>query len=204
MKIKKTFCLLVFTITAHLSLAEIYYKINSLYALLGIINPAVEIPINKHSSFQVECVASPFLYFTEHQIKKPVHFFIFMNEYRYYTKEVNNKWYIGGNFSLMGFNMYKPKLLEEFKFQLDPYRRSRGYGFMTGLSVGYAYKWKKNWTIDSYFGWAYMLSWYNGYRTDGSIIMDPHGHEHYVHEDPWNASAEWYPNKVGVSIAYSF
>jgi hypothetical protein len=201
---KQTILLVIFVVLTHNSYSQIYYKINTLYALSGVINPAVEFPVAKQSSYQIECVASPFLSFTEDGINKPVHFFIFMNEYRRFFRERNKGWYAGGNFSMMGFDMYKPKLMDDFKFRLDPYRRSRGYGFMTGICVGYEYCFKENWILDAFFGWSYMLSWYNGYTLDGTIIMVPNGHEDYEHEDPWNASAEWYPNKIGSSVGYKF
>jgi hypothetical protein len=35
-------------------------------------------------------------------------------------------------------------------------------------------------------------------------MMYPEGHENDNPPDPWNGSAEWYPNKVGISLGYIF
>ena len=71
---------------------------------------------------------------------------------------------------------------------------------MFGLAFGYEYKFKERWLLDAYLGWAYMASWYNGYSLDGQIDMNPHRPVPPEHPDPWNGSAEWLPNKIGLSI----
>ena len=58
----------------------------------------------------------------------------------------------------------------------------------------------ERWILDVYLGWAYMASWYNGYALDGTIDMYPHRPVPPATPDPFNGSAEWYPNKVGLSI----
>ena len=94
--------------------------------------------------------------------------------------------------------MSKPEF-RSGKLRLED-RYCKGYGMMFGLAFGYEYKFKERWLLDAYLGWAYMASWYNGYSLDGQIDMNPHRPVPPEHPDPWNGSAEWLPNKIGLSI----
>lgn len=178
--------------------AQTYVKLNALYALVGVINPAVEFRISPKSTFQSEIVYSPWQYVRTHGVDKPMHFGIFMNEYRRYFRQHNDGWYLGMNGGLMAFKMSKPEI-RGGKIRLED-RYSKGYGVMVGLCAGYEYKFADRWLIDAYIGWSYMASWYNGYALDGTIDMHPHRPVEPEKPDPFNGSAEWYPNKIGVSI----
>ena len=46
-------------LSAQRSEAQTYVKLNGLYALVGVINPAVEFRLSPHSTFQSEFVCSP-------------------------------------------------------------------------------------------------------------------------------------------------
>lgn len=101
-----------------------------------------------------------------------MHFGIFMNEYRYYIKQHNRGFYVGGNVGMMAFKMSKPEL-KGGRITLED-RYSKGYGFMFGLCVGYEYIFRERWVLDAFFGFSYMTSMYNGYSLDGVIDMHPH------------------------------
>ena len=178
--------------------AQTYLKLNGLYALVGVINPAVEITISPKSTFQSEIIYSPWQRIRDNGYDKPMHFGIFMNEYRRYFKEHNRGWYLGLNGSFMGFKMSKPEF-KHGKLSLED-RYCKGYGLMVGLCGGYEYIFKKKWILDAYFGWAFMISWYNGYELDGQIQMHPHRPVEPRYPDPFNGSTEWYPNKIGLSV----
>ena len=92
-----TFCIL--SLCATEGQAQIYAKLNGLYACVGVINPQVEFRLSDHSAFQTEIVYSPWQSIKGH----PMHFGIFMNEYRYYIKEHNRGFYVGGNVGMMAF-----------------------------------------------------------------------------------------------------
>lgn len=176
--------------------AQGYFKLNGLYALAGVVNPAVEFKISKHSAFQSEIVYSPWQSIKGH----PFHFGIFMNEYRYYIKEANRGFYAAANLGMMGFHMSKPEFNNgKIGFQN---RYCKGYGLMIGLAVGYEYKFANRWLLDVFFGYSFMESRYNGYSMDGVTHMTPHRPEwkEPEHPDPFNGSSEWLPNKVGLSI----
>lgn len=191
-------CMLVFC-AAGRAHAQIYAKINALYACVGVINPQVEFRLSNHSTFQTEFVYSPWQSIANGH---PMHFGIFMNEYRYYIRQHNRGFYVGGNVGMMAFKMSKPEL-KGGRITLED-RYSKGYGFMFGLCVGYEYIFRERWVLDAFFGFSYMTSMYNGYSLDGVIDMHPHRPDwkEPPSPDPFNGSSEWYPNKVGVSIGY--
>ncbi|MDE5708689.1 MAG: DUF3575 domain-containing protein [Alistipes sp.] len=176
--------------------AQGYVKLNGLYALAGVVNPAVEFAISNKSAIQTEVVISPWKSFDG----KHMTFAILMGEYRYYFKEHNRGWYVGGNIGMMAFDMSKPYIQNgRLKFEN---RYCKGYGMMIGACVGYEYRFAERWLVDAFFGWAWMSSFYNGYSMEGEIDMYPHRPVQPKYPDPFNGSSEWYPNKIGVSIGY--
>ena len=178
------------------ALPQGYVKLNGLYALAGIVNPAVEFAITPKSTLQSEIVISPWKSFDG----KHMTFAIFMGEYRRFFKEHNRGWYLGANIGMMAFDMSKP-YIENWRLKFEN-RYCKGYGMMIGLCVGYEHQFGERWLLDAFFGWAWMDSHYNGYSFDGEIDMYPHRPVQPKHPDPFNGSSEWYPNKIGVSIGY--
>ena len=179
--------------------AQIYAKLNGLYALVGVINPAVEFTVSPKSTFQTEIVFSPWKYVNDHGVDKPMKFGILMTEYRRYFKHHNWGWYLGANMGMMGFKMSKPQFSDGWFLEN---RYSKGYGMMIGICGGFEYQFADRWLLDAYFGWSYMLSWYNGYSLDGTIDLYPHRPVQLEKPDPFNGSHEWLPNKIGVSIGF--
>ena len=179
--------------------AQIYAKLNGLYALVGVINPAVEFTVSPKSTFQTEIVFSPWKYVNDHGVDKPMKFGILMTEYRRYFKQHNRGWYLGANMGMMGVKMSKPQFSDGWFLEN---RYSKGYGMMIGICGGFEYQFADRWLLDAYFGWSYMLSWYNGYSLDGTIDLYPHRPVQLEKPDPFNGSHEWLPNKIGVSIGF--
>lgn len=195
----RTVCLLALLLTAFGTLpstAQGYVKLNGLYALAGVINPAVEFAVSPKSTLQAEIVVSPWKSIGG----KHMTFGILMAEYRRYFRGHNDGWYLGGNLGMMAFDMSKP-YIANWKLQFEN-RYSKGYGMMIGLCVGYEYRFRERWLLDAFLGWAWMSSFYNGYSMDGQIQMDPHRPVQPKYPDPFNGSSEWYPNKIGLSIGY--
>ena len=171
-------------------------KINGAYALVGVINPQVEFRLSPHSAFQTEFVYSPWQsIFGGH----PMHFGILLNEYRYYISPRTKGLYVGVNFGMMAFKMSKPEFSNGVSLQN---RYCKGYGFMGGATVGYQWRLSRRCMLDLFVGFGYMHSCYNGYSMDDVINMNPHRPEDKqpTSPDPFNTSAEWLPNKAGVSI----
>ena len=188
-------CLLATGCASKIS-AQTYVKLNGLYALVGVVNPAVEFTISPKSTFQTEIVVSPWKSINNHHAL----FCIFMGEYRRYFKEHNRGWYLGANIGMQAFDLSKP-YIENWKLKFEN-RYSKGYGFMIGLCVGYEHIFRERWVLDAYFGWSWMNSFYNGYSMDGKIDMNPGHQVEPKYPDPFNGSSEWYPNKIGLSIGY--
>ncbi len=178
--------------------AQIYAKLNALYACVGVINPQVEFRLTDHSTFQTEIVYSPWQSIKGH----PMHFGIFMNEYRYYIKGHNHGFYAAGNVGMMAFKMSKPYILNGKLGLQDRY--CKGYGFMFGAAIGYEYQFRERWILDAFVGFSWMHSAYNGYSLDHEIDLYPHrpAWKEPPSPDPFNFSAEWLPNKIGLSIGY--
>ena len=168
--------------------AQIYAKLNGLYALVGVVNPAVEFRLTDHSAFQTEFVYSPWKSINVDGQSKPMHFGIFLNEYRYYFRGYARGWYVGGNAGMMAFRMSKP-YIENWGIHLEN-RYSKGYGFMFGACAGYERIFRERWVFDVFFGWSWMTSFYNGYDLDGRTQMEPHRPVQPLHPDPFNGSSE--------------
>lgn len=199
---KRILTLIVIFCTASVVSAQSYVKLNALTAVVGIINPSMEVTLSNHSTYQLDVNISPWKRIWD---DKHMAFGILLNEYRYYFKEHNNGWYIGGTAGLQVFDMSKPELEKGFGFGLEN-RYCKGYGFQFGGIVGWEKQLGKNkrWLMDVYLGIAYMLSYYNGYSLDGKINMNPRHQTPTPYPDPWNGSAETYPNTVGISFGYKF
>lgn len=170
-----------------------------MYAAVGIINPQLEFQTTDNTTFSVDITYSPWRRIGGKGYH--MNFGILQTEMRYYFKGANKGWYVSGNVGVQCFDMNKPRLFKggfiSFK---DTY--SKGFGFMTGIGVGWEKQFRERWVVDIFVAFDYLLSWYNGYKMNGEIIMNPMGHEHYKYPDPFNASSEFMPSKIGVSIGY--
>ena len=125
-----------------------------------------------------------------------------MNEYRFYINESFKGFYVAANAGMMAFKMSKPYLLNG-QFGLQD-RYCRGYGFMFGAALGYEYQFCERWLLDAFVGFSWMHSTYNGYSLSGEIDLYPQrpAWKEPDSPDPLNYSAEWLPNKIGISIGY--
>lgn len=179
--------------------AQVYAKLNALYAVAGVVNPQVEMRLSPHSALQSEIVFSPWksAFGGKHML-----FGILMNEYRCYIHEKTRGLYAGANVGLQVFDISKPTL-KGGHFGLQN-RYSKGFGVMLGLCIGYEHVFAERWVVDAFVGMSWMHSWYNGYSLDGQIDLNPKrpAWKQPKYPDPFNASAEWLPNKIGVSIGY--
>ena len=204
---KRAFLMLLFSTACFAASPQAYVKLNGVYALAGVVNPAVEFPLSARSTFQSEIVWSPWASVTLNGRSGPMKFGLFIQEYRRYFTRRNEGWYLAANAGSMAFHMTKPYWQHGLRLQQ---KSAKGYGFVFGLAAGYEWTVGQRWLVDAYFGWSFMSSFYNGYSLvdglaeggytyqKGELIRHPIGHEH----DPWNGSAEWLPNKAGISIGY--
>lgn len=177
--------------------AQVYGKLNLLYAAVGVINPQFEFVFSNRSTVAVDATFSPWKSFNN----RHMFFGMFNGEYRFYIKQAAQGFYVAGNAGMMGFDINKPYF---FKDGLINFNRNygKGFGLIVGVGVGYQHHFAERWVVDAFVAAGYLRSWYNGYNPDGTIVMDPQGHEDYVHPDPFNGSSEVMPYKAGISIGY--
>ena len=202
---KKVFAILLCTMMAipALSQAQIYAKINALYAVAGIINPQLEFVVGPHSSVVIDPTFSP------HKNLKigsrdDIHalFGILQTEYRYYIKREAQGFYVSANVGMQAFELTRPYLFPKGKLVSFEGGFGRGFGVMTGLGIGYSHTFKERWVVDAFFAFDRMWSWYNDYDSKGAIDLFPRHQKEPKFPDPFNGSAEWLPSKIGVAIGY--
>ena len=191
-------CLIFITGAISSANAQGYVKLNGLYALGGVVNPQVEIRLTEHSAFQSELVYSPWKSIGGYHM----HFGLFTNEYRYYFREANSGLYVGAEAGIMLFDVSKPQFANGKLVFQDRY--CKGYGCLGAAVVGYEWRFGERWLLDAYVGFGYLHSMYNGYSMSGEIDMYPNRPEDKqpTSPDPFNASAEWLPTKIGLSIGF--
>ena len=203
---KKIFgALLAFAMMAvpMVSQAQIYAKLNALYAVVGIVNPQLEFVVGPHSSISIDPMISPYKTIKWGD-RNDIHalFGIFQTEYRYYIKSEVKGLYVSANVGMQAFDMTRPYLFNNKKIISFEQGFGRGFGLMAGLGVGYSHHFKGRWVVDAFFAFDRMWSWYNDYLADGQINMYPRHQKEPKFPDPFNGSAEWLPSKIGVSIGY--
>ena len=186
-----------------LASAQIYAKLNALYAVAGVINPQLEFVVGPHSSVSIDPMFSP------HKTirwgdRNDIHarFGIFQTEYRFYIKREARGFYVSANAGMHAFDMTRPFFFQGDKLiQFEP-GYGRGWGMMVGLGIGYSHTFKERWVVDAFFAFDRMWSRYNDYLENGEINLFPMHQKEPKFPDPYNGSAEWLPSKIGVSIGY--
>ena len=183
--------------------AQIYAKLNALYAVVGVINPQLEFVVGPHSSVSIDPTFSPHKAIKLGE-KDDVHalFGIFQTEYRYYIKREAKGFYVSANVGMQAFYLTRPYFFKNDKIITFREGFCRGFGAMAGIGIGYSHHFKERWVVDAFFAFNRMWSWYNGYNAKGQISMYPAHKIEPKYPDPFNGSAEWLPSKVGVSIGY--
>ena len=193
----KIFILVLFLTLGAKAHSQTYVKLNALYATVGVINPQLESVISPHSSMVIDIAASPWRRWNGNHSQ----FLILLGEYRYYFKQAAQGWYVSANAAMMGFDLNRPQFFKG-KFISRQSDYGKGFGVAAGVGFGWQHSLSERWCVDMFFSFDRMLSWYNRYSIEGDINMHPQGHEHYLKPDPFNASVEDMPIKLGVSFGY--
>ena len=185
------------------SQAQIYAKLNALYALAGVVNPQLEFVVGPHSSISIDPMISPHKRLKLGE-RDDIHalFGILQTEYRYYIKREAKGFYVSANAGMQAFDMTRPYFFANNKIISFEPGYGRGFGLMVGIGIGYSHHFKERWVVDAFFAFNRMWSWYNDYLENGQINMFPSHQNEPKFPDPFNGSAEWLPSKIGVSIGY--
>ncbi len=183
--------------------AQIYAKLNALYAVAGVINPQLEFVVGPHSSISIDPMFSPYKTIKWGN-RNDIHalFGILQTEYRFYIDSEVRGFYISANVGMQAFDMTRPYLFQNDKIISFEQGFGRGFGVMAGVGIGYTHTFKERWVVDAFFAFNRMWSWYNDYKSSGEIVLFPRHPKEPKFPDPFNGSAEWLPSKIGVSIGY--
>ncbi|MBQ3026735.1 MAG: DUF3575 domain-containing protein [Alistipes sp.] len=185
------------------SQAQIYAKLNALYAVVGVVNPQLEFVVGPHSSISIDPMFSPYKSIKWGD-RNDIHaqFGILQAEYRFYIKREARGFYVSANAGMQAFDMTRPYLFQGGKFISFEEGFGRGFGLMAGIGIGYTHTFKERWVVDAFFAFDRMWNWYNDYLANGEINLFPRHQKEPKYPDPFNGSAEWLPSKIGVSIGY--
>ena len=183
--------------------AQIYAKLNALYAVAGVVNPQLEFVVGPHSSVSIDPMFSPYKTIKWGN-RDDIHalFGILQAEYRYYINRDVKGFYVSANAGMQAFDISRPYLFQNNKLVTFEEGFGRGFGMMVGIGIGYSHHFKERWVVDAFFAFNRMWSWYNDYFANGEINMFPRHQKEPKFPDPFNGSAEWLPSKIGVSIGY--
>ena len=183
--------------------AQIYAKLNALYAVVGVINPQLEFVVGPHSSISIDPMFSPYKTIKWGE-RNDIHAQcgILQTEYRFYIKPEARGFYVSANAGMQAFDLTRPYLFQNGKIISFEQGFGRGFGLMVGIGIGYTHTFKERWVVDAFFAFDRMWSWYNDYFANGEINLFPRHQKEPKYPDPFNGSAEWLPSKIGVSIGY--
>ena len=183
--------------------AQIYAKLNALYAVVGVINPQLEFVVGPHSSISIDPMFSPYKTIKWGE-RNDIHAQcgILQTEYRFYIKPEAQGFYVSANAGMQAFDLTRPYLFQNGKIISFEQGFGRGFGLMVGIGIGYTHTFKERWVVDAFFAFDRMWSWYNDYFANGEINLFPRHQKEPKYPDPFNGSAEWLPSKIGVSIGY--
>ncbi len=138
-------------------------KLNALLAV-GVINPAFEVKLSKHFSAQIELIGT---YWSKGYLGtgKPIKLFITFLEARYYPKEVFKGFFVGLN---TGFGIYDMSKAIIPNYWQEPHNNimHKGWNYMLGGSVGWAFPIKKHWGIEPFVGAGYTYAKYDNFKND--------------------------------------
>lgn len=184
--------------------AQTEVKVNAPFLPFGMINLAVEKPLNKNFSLQAEGFIS--LWKSFHG--KNLQFYMGTLEGRYYFNEVMKGWFVGVYGSISAFNLQKWNYLRASPVY-DSYGKSeilpdgsvrvteryqKGLAFIAGVSGGYHFNINDKLGLEIYAGIGSTQSFYKGYLKDNG--------ERYDGAQKWNKSGELIPTRGGVMITY--
>ena len=196
-------------------------KINGAYALVGVINPSVEIPLSQRISYNAEVLYSPWQSVKLGGHSRPEHFLQIINTARFYFKKHEGGalrgWWGGVDIgALLMIKVSRPYILNDGKIFRWNNSYQRGMGILSGVSIGYKWNFGKRITLDVFAGGTFVTGWYNAYTlydefdSEGNQIawkdkieMNPQRPNQPEHPDPWNGSSHWIP-RFGVMVGYKF
>lgn len=175
-------------------------KLNGLLAI-GVINPAIEFPVHKNISIQMEGMG---VFYNRDFLGTGVPLVLATTflEGRYYFKEVFQKFYAGPN---IGWGVWKMNKDIAPGYSYGHSTNQYGNNVMMGLTLGYQWAVSQHWSIDFSWGLGWQHAIYEGFQdSDGDGVWESY-FDTSIPKGALNQSAEWMPAyKGGVFVSYRF
>ena len=187
----KTKLLLFFLLFSYNVYSQTYIKLNGATSLFGVPGIGIEVPISKKFTFQLDATMSFWNSITTDKFSsRPYVFNQIFPEVRYFTKEINDGFYVGTHF---GYGMFK---LSKNKTYASQNKYQYGYIFFAGFTFGYQWQFKDRWLVDAFIGGGYSKATYEGFEKQTGSRYDTDSNVDF--------SAQWIPYRGGIMIGYSF
>jgi len=188
--------------------AQLEVKFNAATALLLIPNAGVELGVSEKHSIQLDVLGSfwdemPLLNDT------PLHLSQTFLEYRFYTGESLDNWFIGPHVGFGMFTLQKPNYLILYDYYKEAAGGNSGGGLPNGdayqsgraafygLTVGYKKRLNALWSMEAFLGFGLSQSKYRGYKGYDRVdhLQDPP-------DGPFNGSGEVLLYRGGLMVVY--
>jgi hypothetical protein len=175
--------LLILLLLVQFSYGQTNLKVNLITALVGIPEFGVETKIAKKLTFQFDVTAS----FWKSVNGYPQEFVMVFPEIRYYTKNINEGFFIGSH---IGGSVYK---LQKWNY-LNSDRYQKGYNIMIGITLGYQFVVSERFNLELFAGAGSQQGFYKGYFLSTG--------ERYDGAENFNKSGEFLPYRGGLMLVY--
>ncbi|MBN9283373.1 MULTISPECIES: DUF3575 domain-containing protein [unclassified Flavobacterium] len=182
MGIKTRLCF-VFLFVSSFVYSQTSIKGNVVTAFAAIPNFGIETKIGPKMTFQFDVTAS----FWKSVKGGPMEFVLVFPEVRYYTKAINDGFFVGAH---IGGSMYK---IQKWEYWHTDYYQE-GLGVMFGATVGYQYKLSDRFNLELFLGGGSHLGFYKGYTMTT--------HERLDGAEKYNKSGELIPYRGGLMLVY--
>ncbi len=176
--------------------AQVEVKFNIASAALLVPNVGLEFQVGEKTSIQLD-VSSVF---KEEFKGNPLHFTQSFGEFRYYQKQHNLGWFVGGHIGFGMFMMQKQRIgiiydkyndIDEYDDRENSYKSGRIWFY--GITLGYKKALSNRWALEAFVGGGLSQSWYKSY-VDGIEIKDS--------DRPFNGSGEVLAYRGGLMVIY--
>ena len=184
-------------------------KINLATLPFLIPNFALEVPLGKKQSFQLDVLGS-FCDEQPHFDDTPFHVNQVFLEYRLYQQSDTQKWFIGPHTGFGMFTLQKPdfaiiydyweeKSGAEKRLDVPDDEYQSGRTAFYGFTVGYKKRLKKGFGLEFFIGAGLTQSWYKGYKGLRRVDLD---HPDETVYRPFNGSGEVAAYRGGLMLTY--
>ena len=181
------------------SFSQLEAKVNSISTLALIPNVGIEVQVGDKQSLQLDVLGS--FWNKLNKTKTPLHINQTFLEYRFYSKNDIQGFFIAPHVGYGMFTLKKPSfaIIYDFwkggSYENNTYQSGRVAFY--GFSLGYKKKVSKRISLEGFFGLGYTMANYKGYTEDvrSDVVSDWR---------TFNRSGEFTAYRGGVMVNYTF